>query len=866
MRTDPGPPAPDSLTSRLSVFHRDYRGLLLALLAIGAAMAALTFAGLQLITAIVQAFLTSGGESELPQGQQLHGFITWLRDTLGLGTGLKLVLAVLVAYTVVQLTSTLMRFISIRVNAWLEIRSSNDMEQSILTNLLRKDDKFFLSHSAAEIANRLNVDTHDMIERRQTVISLFSTVMGAASILYFLTMADWTYALSALIFSLVGVIFMHLLLGEMEHLRNEQLQSEDDIKSIFEDYLAAAPEIQVGNLYPKVIRRLDAVQDRRLMAFMRTATLNGRLMSVYSINQLIAFVAILGAIAFSLFFGTDAAVSGLVAAVVAAVPQLYGNISDIARVFMELRLAKVSERRLKEYESELPKGPPLALASPRAKPAPIGVEGIKYTFVSGEQMRGGPDGISLEIAPNTLTVIVGPAGSGKSTLAQLMMGRMEPSAGRIRYGDTDLTDKGLNERSGIFSYMPQSLMVIDGSIEENIRFGQPPRPDRPPGPLEPEDMGWVDRTSVSVIARERALDMEPVAGDLSVSGQHIADLRKGLRSRVTHEAGIEVMPFGSAPMVPRLSVLENLTRSAADHDRIFIERGQELEGAMVRLSDAPESHRVIDFGRSVIGETSNMLQRCPTYDTYAGVAPFPISRPVWEFRSQLIRQGPLDAPDVRMRANLLLAGLTAMPPEGAGPEVDGLAQILDGPGGGELSELMSRQFGDALVPLNKDELNPNLKWRDNLLFGMAMITNAKAAQEVNRIILEEVAGHGVDQPMMLSGLRYHVGRQGKRLSGGQRQLVCLCRAFIQGHPVIMVDEPTAALDPKNRASINQLLRDACAEHTIVAITHDVDLARLADQVIMMKDGRLWDKGSFDELVERAPEFRHMINMREEAGL
>ena len=64
MRTDRAH-APDSLTSRLGVFHRDYRGLMLALLANGAALAALTFVSLQLITAIVQAFLTSGGESVL---------------------------------------------------------------------------------------------------------------------------------------------------------------------------------------------------------------------------------------------------------------------------------------------------------------------------------------------------------------------------------------------------------------------------------------------------------------------------------------------------------------------------------------------------------------------------------------------------------------------------------------------------------------------------------------------------------------------------------------------------------------------------------------------------------------------------------
>jgi len=866
MATHPGK-LPDTLKQRLRILHPDYRGLMLALLIIGAAIAGLAYTSLQLLQAIVQSFTSSGGQTGLPRDEEPHFVLQWIADNGLLEPGAKVVFAVLMAYALVQLVNVVLSFITIKVEARLEIRSRNDIETSILANLLRKDDKFFLTHSAAEIANRLNVDSRDIIERRKTVISLVTTAMNAAAILYFFASNNWIYAVVALGISAIGVVVMHFMLGEMEHLRREHFESDDSIKATFEDYLGAAPEIQVGNLYDKVERRVVSVQDRRQNAFMRTTILNGRLMSIYATNQLIAFLAILGAIGYALFTGGGAGTSGLVAAVLYAVPQLYGNISDLAKLVMELRLAKVSERRLEEYESDEPQAAQLAIAPPRDQAAGISLDKVKYAYSPGDQLRGGPDGISLSIEPNSLNVIVGPAGSGKSTLAQLIMGRMKPASGRISLGDLELTGLGPSERSGIFSYMPQSLIVIDGTLEENIRFGIPSNDPRAGGALDENAMGWINKTSVSVLARERALEMAPVDQDLGPYNQDIAGLRAGLRERIEMETGIPVMPMDPGSVMPRLTVLENLTSSAADMELLFRSmRSREHAQSMSRLVSMPESAPVIDFARNVFAQTSQMLQRCPAYEAYSGLAPFPISPMVWDYRSNLMRMGPLDSPDPRVRQELLFAGLTASPPEADGTAVEMLMQFLNKAGGGAFSKAVSEQFGMALTPLSEDALNANLQWRDNLLFGVARITNAKAAAEVNRVILTEIEGKPVDAPILRSGLRYHVGRQGKRLSGGQRQLVCLCRTFLQGNPVIIVDEPTAALDPKNRAAINSLLREASRDHTIIAITHDVDLAKMADKVIMMKDGRLWASDRFDALVVSTLEFRKMINMREEAGL
>jgi putative ABC transport system ATP-binding protein len=84
-----------------------------------------------------------------------------------------------------------------------------------------------------------------------------------------------------------------------------------------------------------------------------------------------------------------------------------------------------------------------------------------------------------------------------------------------------------------------------------------------------------------------------------------------------------------------------------------------------------------------------------------------------------------------------------------------------------------------------------------------------------------------------------------RLSGGQRQRVAIARAVAGDPPLILADEPTAALDAETGASVSSLLRDVCRERggTAIVVTHDNRIFHLADRLLHMEDGALRGESS-----------------------
>ena len=106
-------------------------------------------------------------------------------------------------------------------------------------------------------------------------------------------------------------------------------------------------------------------------------------------------------------------------------------------------------------------------------------------------------------------------------------------------------------------------------------------------------------------------------------------------------------------------------------------------------------------------------------------------------------------------------------------------------------------------------------------------------------------GRTVNQSRLASlldtlGLRGREGHLPSQLSGGQQQRVAIGRALMNAPAVVLADEPTGNLDPKNSAEIMQLLRDSnrVLGQTMVVITHDEEIALAADRVIAVEDGRI----------------------------
>jgi putative ABC transport system ATP-binding protein len=90
------------------------------------------------------------------------------------------------------------------------------------------------------------------------------------------------------------------------------------------------------------------------------------------------------------------------------------------------------------------------------------------------------------------------------------------------------------------------------------------------------------------------------------------------------------------------------------------------------------------------------------------------------------------------------------------------------------------------------------------------------------------------------GLGHRLGNRPDKLSGGEKQRVAIARALAKKPKLIFADEPTSALDGENGHIVMELLRKCAKEQgaTVLAVTHDARLARFADRIITIEDGRI----------------------------
>ncbi|WP_424830051.1 type I secretion system permease/ATPase [Ruegeria sp.] len=105
-----------------------------------------------------------------------------------------------------------------------------------------------------------------------------------------------------------------------------------------------------------------------------------------------------------------------------------------------------------------------------------------------------------------------------------------------------------------------------------------------------------------------------------------------------------------------------------------------------------------------------------------------------------------------------------------------------------------------------------------------------------------------------------LAERGEGLSGGQRQAITLARALIGQPPVLLLDEPTSAMDVKNEAEVIARLKEATQDTTMVIVTHRTSLLELVDRVIVIEDGQVGVDGPKSLLAEHAKKPRRHLNV------
>lgn len=109
-------------------------------------------------------------------------------------------------------------------------------------------------------------------------------------------------------------------------------------------------------------------------------------------------------------------------------------------------------------------------------------------------------------------------------------------------------------------------------------------------------------------------------------------------------------------------------------------------------------------------------------------------------------------------------------------------------------------------------------------------------------------------------LDYKVGQNGAMLSGGQKQKIALARALVHDKPIIIFDEATSNTDVYSEHQINGLLYKMLKDKTVIVITHKKEILSELDQIIMLKEDGIVEKGNYEEMLVKSDDFRNMMDM------
>jgi putative ABC transport system ATP-binding protein len=133
---------------------------------------------------------------------------------------------------------------------------------------------------------------------------------------------------------------------------------------------------------------------------------------------------------------------------------------------------------------------------------------------------------------------------------------------------------------------------------------------------------------------------------------------------------------------------------------------------------------------------------------------------------------------------------------------------------------------------------------NNLIASLTAAENVTLQLELRGV---ETKDADVESRALLAkvGLADKYDRKPMDLSGGQRQRVAIARALAGSPPIILADEPTAALDAENGRMVTEILRDLARErgHSVVVVTHDNRIFHLADRIVHIEDGLIQEQAS-----------------------
>lgn len=173
------------------------------------------------------------------------------------------------------------------------------------------------------------------------------------------------------------------------------------------------------------------------------------------------------------------------------------------------------------------------------------------------------------------------------------------------------------------------------------------------------------------------------------------------------------------------------------------------------------------------------------------------------------------------------------------------------------------------MPLNVRRSIFSAIFQDYVIFGTTIKNNiamgyadreAKVQEVIDDLDLREMVNK------MPEGIETEIGKlddRGLDLSGGQRQRIALARAIVSDSPVVILDEPTAAMDPKTESKLYEKMGKLTKGRTVIFISHRLGSTSLSDEIFLFKAGKVFEHGTHEEMMALKGDYYEMYNSQKE---
>jgi ATP-binding cassette subfamily B protein len=174
----------------------------------------------------------------------------------------------------------------------------------------------------------------------------------------------------------------------------------------------------------------------------------------------------------------------------------------------------------------------------------------------------------------------------------------------------------------------------------------------------------------------------------------------------------------------------------------------------------------------------------------------------------------------------------------------------------DISKLTLDSLRRAIAIVPQDTVLFNSSIRDNIRYGRPDASEAEIDQAIKLAHLR----HFIDS--LPEGDATQVGERGLKVSGGEKQRIAIARAMLKGSPILVFDEATSALDSASEQAILHAMREVSRNHTSLVIAHRLSTITDADNIIVLKNGKLAEQGKHDELLAAKGEYARMWQLQQ----